>query len=683
MKFRSVRARTMGTILPILVLTLVVMVVFAYFYMSSTVNQEIDQKMDKQLAFAIRDVEASVIAHTKTVQSLTNAVEPTAVSIPIPSYQSLLTGTVGVNEDTFGMGLFFAPNRYNKDTKYQSMYVYKDNGKVMVTQEYNDPAYDYPSQDWYKIAASAKSDVVYTAPYFDELTKVTMVTAGFPLYDANKQFLGVMTGDMDLASIQNNVSAIKVGQTGWAFLLDEEGRYLASPQADLIMKKKVTEESNSELAELGKSMLAAEKGNSQYADENGTYSVYYQKVPGVNWSLALVMPQAELKAPVQSLLSKMALISIFAVLIVIAVIYLFSRYLTRQIAVVNELSTLLAAGDFTKQLEVKSEDEFGQMIGNFNRTTQNLRELLYQVATNAEQVAATSEQLMASAEQTSQSTEQIAESIGEVAEGSESQAQSMKRSAGTVTEVRTGMHLIETSTRQAEESSLAGRQKASEGHKVVTDTIGQMNVIHERISMTAEMVNTLGQKSAEVGNIITMITTIASQTNLLALNAAIEAARAGEQGRGFAVVADEVRKLAEQSSDAAGQVRAIISEIQAETTKAITAMQDGTLAVTDGMTMVNQTGDAFGEIVKAMDTLSTLSQNVAAQVKGVNAQMEAMAESFTEVEHIIGATTDSTQMVAAAAEEQTSSMQEIASAATVLSKMADELQSSVSVFKLS
>jgi methyl-accepting chemotaxis protein len=204
----------------------------------------------------------------------------------------------------------------------------------------------------------------------------------------------------------------------------------------------------------------------------------------------------------------------------------------------------------------------------------------------------------------------------------------------------------------------------------------------DKVKLSSQVVNVLGEKSMEIEEIVALITEIANQTNLLALNAAIEAARAGEQGRGFAVVADEVRKLAERSNTAAGKIGTIITEIQQETGKAVKAMEDGTAAVSTGMLLMKNTGEAFVEILEMVEIVSRQAQEVSVIVEETNHLTKSMADRLDKISDVTQQSVGNTQQVAAAAEEQNATMEEIAAAADMLSKMAEELQESVTVFKL-
>lgn len=339
-------------------------------------------------------------------------------------------------------------------------------------------------------------------------------------------------------------------------------------------------------------------------------------------------------------------------------------------------------GDLTRELSIKTKDEIGDLSQSFNKMIGSLRSLIHQVRSNAEQVAASSEELTASAEQTSRATEQIAHTIQRVAEGTEHQVKSTGESSKAVQELSIGVEQVAGNAQSASSTAIHTSEMALEGNRAVQTAVTQMNSINGTIHQLAEVVKGLGERSQEIGQIVEVIGGIAAQTNLLALNAAIEAARAGEHGRGFAVVADEVRKLAEQSSQSALQIAELITAIQAETNQAVQSMESGKKEVEEGIGVVSKAGETFAQIQLSV-------QNVATQIEEVSAAAQQMSANTTQVVGSINLITEvaqesaaGTQEVSAAAEEQLASMEEIATSAASLSRMAEELQALIGRFKV-
>ena len=682
-RFKSLRARTLTITLPVIIITLLLVMSIAFLFSVALLNKEISDKMNFQLDLLSDNVETQLEEHSKVTESMARFIEMTPITYSLEQLDSLLTKTVLINETSVGMGIFMKPYAFDPNKQYVATYGAKEDGKVHITYDYSTESYNYPSQDWYKVGIETKNKTDYSEPYYDDVSKTSMMTVVAPFYSADKKLLGVATDDITLEDIQKTVSATKVGETGWAFLLDKSGQYLSHPETEKLMHKTIQTDENASLAEAGAALLAEEEGMKTFTADNGVNRIYFQKIPRTNWTIALVMPEDEFNAPLSALFYQLCAVSLFGLLILIAVIYFFSKYLTKQIDRANQLSHALSNGDFTASMDIKTVDEMGVMANRFNAMTTTLRETLGQVSYSAQQVAATSEQLMASAEQTSRATEQIAQSVQEIAYGTEQQVEATNQGSDVITEIAQHITVMEKGIEEVSSSTAETNRQATEGNEMAMKTVEHMNVIHAQMNQTAGIVNALGRRSEEIGQMISLITTIAAQTNLLALNAAIEAARAGEQGRGFAVVADEVRKLAEQSSSAAEQVSTIVADIQRDTESAINAMTHGSTILGEGMSLVQSTGTAFEQITGSAAQLFERTEEVSSEMRQISQQMQTIVTAISNISLVAEQSASNSQTVAAAAEEQNASMQEISAAATMLAKMAEEMNDAIRTFKLS
>jgi methyl-accepting chemotaxis protein len=511
---------------------------------------------------------------------------------------------------------------------------------------------------------------------------MTMLTATAPIYDDNKNFLGVVTADMSLTTIQEIIKSIKVGQTGKAMLLGKDGTYLAGVSEELVMQIKASEDKNTSIAKLGQDILQNKEGISFFEDENGKNRAYYKQIPELGWNIVLSIPEKELYAPINKLLISLIILGLIACALVTLAVSIFSGYITKNVKEVNDLSHAIADGDLTQVIKVKSENELGAMGNNLNKMTNNLRELVQKITGGLEQVVATSEELTASSEQTQQSAEQVSLAIQQVAIGSGDQVAITNDTTKIAEEIFTGMEQISNNIQSVTNTSLEASMRAEKGNDVVSSAIEQMNNIQGKVAVSTQAVSILGEKSKEIGSIVSLITSIAGQTNLLALNAAIEAARAGEQGKGFAVVADEVRKLAEQSASAAGNISSLINEIQKEIVNAVKAMDNGTIAVEDGISMVGQAGKSFSEILEDINFIASQMQDVSAVTEEISAGTHNMLGAIENVAKISTESSENAENVVAASQEQTALMKEVANAAENLTDMAVELQTLMSNFRL-
>ena len=374
--------------------------------------------------------------------------------------------------------------------------------------------------------------------------------------------------------------------------------------------------------------------------------------------------------------------------LLVAILAIFiSRFISGRISrpaqEVSSAAANIAAGDLSgPDVAVTTQDELGELGRSFNTMKANLRQVMQTIHSSAEQVTSSSEELTASAEQSAIASTQVADSITSVAQGAAGQLHAIENASATVQTLSAGLEEAAASAHEVSDQSSQASRTAVDGAQTVAQAVKQMQSIQETVNFSANVVAKLGESSQEIGQIVDTISGIAAQTNLLALNAAIEAARAGEQGRGFAVVAEEVRHLAEQSQDAAKKITTLISEIQGDTAKAVSAMQAGTREVETGVEVVNSTGTAFKSI-------EDIVLNVASQMKEMSTVIEHMAQgsqeivtAVAEIDRLSKQASSESQNVAAITEEQSAAAEEIAASSQGLETMAQKMQEAVSRFRL-
>jgi len=352
---------------------------------------------------------------------------------------------------------------------------------------------------------------------------------------------------------------------------------------------------------------------------------------------------------------------------------------------VNEamrIAEAYANGDMTARVEIETQGDFTRFAASLDGIGVSMCDLLYEVNKGVETVTATSQELASSAEEMNASTEQVSSAIQQISKGAQSQAAQVVDTAKIMAEMASSVETVVSKSDMAANSANKANDTANSGKATIERTVLKMQEIQKVVGDSAQVIEALGRKSEQIGDIVNVITNISDQTNLLALNAAIEAARAGEQGRGFAVVAEEVKNLAEESREAAERIAKMIKEVQFETAKAVTTMQAGTKSTAEGTAIVEAAGKAFADIAGVAATTSKEVVDISSLMKVQKGEAQKAAKSVDGIASIAEETASASEESASSTEELTASMEDMTARAQSLSEMAINLQKMASRFKI-
>ena len=334
--------------------------------------------MTLQLSNTINEIEQVLSNHSKAVSSLSATIGVTGTQMTIPEYSDLLTQYVGLTDDTYGMGVFYDYNAYQPDLKYFGPYAYRENSSIAYAEAlFSTDDYDYPNQEWYKVGKNAGGEIAWSEPFNDDALGISMVTAAAAIYDTGKNFRGVVTGDIDLSSLQQMINEIKVGETGRAFLVDQTGLYIADADAAKAMRVNLLEDPNASLAALGDDMLSGETGSRVFSDDAGKNNIYYAPIPSTGWTLAIMEPQSELNAPIMMLIFQLVGLILLTLIVLSFIIVRQIKGVVNPIVLITELFQKAELGDFNSQIPetiISREDELGQLGLSFQKLSENIQE---------------------------------------------------------------------------------------------------------------------------------------------------------------------------------------------------------------------------------------------------------------------------------------------------------------------
>lgn len=678
---KSVQNKLLFMVIPVIIIAFLVLAFIITINSKNVIEVEINNKVETQVGKAISDINSHMQTHERLPIGLSKMVEGLGITAENKAgYIDALKKIPLTNEDTLGTGIFMAAK---SDGEYFCPYAYKVDGEITYTEDY---FVDNTNEGWYVIGETP-NNVAWSAPYYDPMSKITMITATSPIRDASGKLIGVATGDMDFTNVQRIVSAIKVGQEGYAILLTKEGSYLSKGSEEIVADAdgvfpNITTDENTSLAELGKTALQNKTGTGYFESNGNRYKAFISEMPNTGWIIILALPEKEITEPISSIIVKVVVITIIAIILLSVILVFVARNITSPLKPLKMEIEAISNGDFTRRIDQISKDEIGQIANVMNTMVTSLRETIRDVAISSKHVAETAEELEVSASQNGQAVEQVATAATEIS-GSNVKISKVTANLDQLIQVVNSQSVaIEEQMNHVTGSLSSIDEMSSESNHSVKVLIQSMSLAFDDVNDLSIIMKALKEQSGQIYSIIETIQGIATQTNLLALNASIEAARAGEAGRGFAVVADEIRKLAEQSSGSANTISKIITEISDATLKANISTTRVVESIGDGQGNLSDVGKNFEDIASSITKIVKLIESADQLAKTISSQSEHAKQSAGELTTLTNQSANEAVSIAAATEEQLASVEEQTAATTGLAQIAEELQEKMSVFKV-